>query len=100
MNLQIPFPANPLFAHVYKTPGVSPTGKAHSGPFWDGEQNVFKQNKAPRSATPGRGQMMKRRNNVLRYRCGGFGAGVVAGRCVGLAAGVVAAGEPAFAGYA
>src|SRR5882762_5104530 len=43
MNLQIPFPANPLFANVYKTPGVSPTGKAHSGPFWNGQQNVLEQ---------------------------------------------------------
>src|SRR5882762_9653898 len=100
MNLQIPFPANPLFAHVYKTPGVSPTGKAHSGPFWNGQQNVVEQKENAPECNSGARQMMKRRNNVLRYRCGGFGAGVVAGRCVGLAAGVVAAGAPAFAGYA
>jgi len=101
MNLQIHFPANPLFAHVYKTPGVSPTGKAHSGLFWNGQQNVLEQKEnAPECSSGASTNNETPKCFASGYRCGGFGAGVVAGRCVGLAAGVVAAGAPAFAGYA
>ena len=65
MNLQIPFPQT-LCLHMYTKPrGCHPPAKLTLDHFGTASRTCSSKKKTPRSAAPGRRQIMKRRN-VLR----------------------------------